>query len=324
MIHLCTYFDRHYLVRALALYQSLRAHCAPFTLWVLCLDHDTEIALENLRLPEVRPVTLAELEEGDMELARARPNRSLIEYYFTCSPSWPLYLFDHEPGIHVVTYVDADYLFYSSLRPVLEEFGQRSVGIIPHDFPSAKLELEKYGRFNVGLVVMRNDAAARSCLTWWRERCIEWCYDRVEPGRYNDQKYLDAFPDVCENLAVIQHRGARLAPWNWMNYELRRDGEGATVDGQPLIAYHFHGLRLYGHGLYDVRLSRYGRMPPDLRRWLYDGYIDALHAAEAWAGEALPETARRGAPIRGGHSLTRIALAAARRDLAVHRRSARR
>jgi hypothetical protein len=39
MLHFCTYFDSHYLARALALYDSLQEHCAPFELFVLCLDN---------------------------------------------------------------------------------------------------------------------------------------------------------------------------------------------------------------------------------------------------------------------------------------------
>ncbi|MCZ7663153.1 MAG: hypothetical protein M5U22_09600 [Thermoleophilia bacterium] len=253
----------------------------------------------------------------------AKRGRSSVEYYFTCTPSWPLYLLKAEPGIETLSYVDADYLFYSCLQPALDEVGERSIGIIRHRFPPRLRKLEVYGVFNVGLLVMRNDVAARECLNWWRERCLEWCYDRVEPGRFADQKYLDDFPRRFSSVGVIEHKGVGLAPWNWMNYRIAHEGNGGTIDGQPLIAYHFHGLRLYGERFYDVRLARYGRMPHDLRRWIYGGYVNALHSAQTWAGNALPESAKRAAPIRAGHGLHRLAIAAARRDLVLIRRGRR-
>jgi len=319
VIHFCTYFDANYLVRGLALYRSLQAHCDPFVLWVLCFDDTCYDALVRLDRPDLRPVSLAQFEQGDAELLRAKTGRSRVEYYFTCTPSWPLFLMEAHPDIDMVTYVDADLLFYSDARPVFAEMGSRSIGIIAHRFPPHLKRREVYGVYNVGLLAIRNDAVGRSCLEWWRERCLEWCFDRVEPGRFADQKYLDEFPHRFTGVAVIEQAGVGLAPWNWMQYEILLDDAGGTVDGEPLIAYHFHGLRLYGDRLYDVRLARYRRMPHALQRRLYDSYIGSLRAARDWAGDAVPTETLGGAPIRAGHGLHRLAVSAARGDLALYR-----
>jgi hypothetical protein len=320
--HFCTYFDANYLVRGLALYRSLEAHCDPFVLWVLCFDDASFAALVKLDRPDLRPVSLAQFEAGDADLLRAKLGRSRVEYYFTCTPSWPRYLMNAHPEIGMVTYVDADLLFFSDVEPLIAEIGTRSIGIIAHRFPPHLKKREVYGVYNVGLLTVRNDSTGRSCLEWWRERCLDWCFDRVENGCYADQKYLDEFPGrYGDAVVVIEHPGVGLAPWNWMNYEIELGDGGGAVDGRTLIAYHFHGLRLYGERFYDVRLARYRRMPRALRRDLYDGYVDALRAARAWAGEAIPAETMSGAPIRAGNGLLRLALAVVRGDLALYRSS---
>ncbi len=92
MRYFCTYFDSNYLDRGLALYNSLMRHAGRFRLWVLCFDDAAFDTLRSLALPGLEPIALAEFEKGDDALLAAKTNRSRFEYYFTCTPSLPLYL----------------------------------------------------------------------------------------------------------------------------------------------------------------------------------------------------------------------------------------
>jgi len=58
MYHLCTCFDRNYLLRGLTLYRSLAATGCDFTLNVLALDKETENTLVRLELPNLRTILL--------------------------------------------------------------------------------------------------------------------------------------------------------------------------------------------------------------------------------------------------------------------------
>ena len=61
MLYFCTYFDRHYLSRGLALYSSLREHSPPFELHVLCMDEEARGALDALGLPALKTIAIADL-----------------------------------------------------------------------------------------------------------------------------------------------------------------------------------------------------------------------------------------------------------------------
>src|SRR5688572_27556634 len=121
MVYFCTYFDQHYLPRALALYDSLQKHCPDFKLWALCMDQAAFALLTQRQLPEVYTIALEEFERDDELLLIAKQNRSKIEYYFTCTPSLPLYVLEQWQEVDMITYVDADLYLFSTPQPLFDE-----------------------------------------------------------------------------------------------------------------------------------------------------------------------------------------------------------
>jgi hypothetical protein len=280
MRHFCTYFDRHYLARGLALHASLTRHCPAFTLWVLCMDRITYDILSRLRRPGLEPIAIEELEAYDRPLAAVKTDRRPVEYYFTCTPALPVFLFETRAGIDLLTYIDADLFFFESPQPIFDEIGAASVAIIEHRFPAHLRDFERYGIYNVGWVSFRRDEAGQECVRWWRERCIEWCYDRYEDSRFADQKYLDDWPRRFRNVVSLQHLGANVAPWNVMQYRVESVKGRVFIDGTPLIFYHFHGFRRRNRWLYDTYLAAYGAVAGRvLRTRVYRRYARALVAA---------------------------------------------
>jgi hypothetical protein len=272
----CTYFDHRYLARAQVMLQSLKQHSdGPLHLWALCMTDEAYDALVRLRLADVTAVHLRELESADPELLAVKPTRSAVEYYFTCSPALPLYLLEHNPGIDVLTYLDADLCFYSSPEPLFDELGSGSVAITAHRFPADLLYLEDRGVYNVAWCSFRSDSNGLAVLRLWREQCLDWCYDRLENGRYGDQKYLDTWP-AMPGVVVLSHPGANLAPWNLRRHTLSYD-RALRSDGQPLIFYHFSGLKRDARWFYDLNLHIYGvaRSRVTVHR-LYRPYVSAL------------------------------------------------
>lgn len=287
--HYCTYFDHRYLPLGLALHASLQCVGGDFTLWVLALDEEAAAFLEESALPSLRVVRMAQLEIFDPELKAVEGSRSRVEYYFTCSPCFPRYLMDVE-GLSEVTYLDSDLWFFDSPEIVFDELGDGSVAIIPHRFAGpAKRSHARHGHYNVGWLTFRNNADGRACLEWWRAKCIEWCYDKIEPTRYADQKYLDYFEDRFHGVRAISHPGANLAPWNVAGHVVTLDVSRVHVDGKPLIFFHFQGLRRVAPGTYDTNFISYGaHMTRALRHGVFEPYLRALQDAEAFVSSRLP------------------------------------
>lgn len=286
MNHYCTFFDRGYLIQGVALWRSLAAQDQDAVLWVLALDDFTAAVLRETGGTWLRVVPLAELEADDPGLAAAKADRTQVEYYFTLSPCWPRWLLRAQPAIERLTYLDADMFFLASpagIFAALDE-AKASVLITAHRFPSWLRHYEQHGHFNVGLLVFANDDAGRGCLDTWREECLAWCHDRIEPGRYADQKYLDVWPErLGGRLLVLPDAGVNLAPWNWAGrrYECAADGV-VRVDDAPVVLFHYARFRpVWGTWWWQSGQLDYGVMPGRLRRALYGPYWRALERARA-------------------------------------------
>lgn len=274
----CTYFDRNYLVRGVSLISSMNRHENNFTLFVVCLDELTRIILTELDLPNVLLVPLHEVEERDTPLSAARHNRSAVEYYWTLTPSIILYLMQTH-RLEQLIYLDSDLFFFSSPDPIFQEFGDHSILIHGHRFSEKKKYLEIHGIYNVGLLVFKNDENGIACLKWWRDRCNEWCYARVEDGKYGDQLYLNHFATLFNKVHVLEHPGAGIAPWNHEQYNVTKDAAkgSISVDGYPLVFYHFHSLKfLQPNIIFPIPNMNYG-FPKDILEICYLPYFYALH-----------------------------------------------
>jgi hypothetical protein len=174
-----------------------------------------------------------------------RPTRSLVEYAWTAVPVTCRYVLAREDSISTVTYLDADLFFFGSPQPMFDELGHDSILVVPHRMPDPRDELAP-GKYNVGWVTLRRDASGTAALDSWRERCLDWCYERVEPGRFGDQKYLEDWPRRFERVKVSQNTAAGLAPWNQTSHELESSTHGSLVaDGRPVVFFHYSGLTLH-------------------------------------------------------------------------------
>ncbi|MFD2113090.1 methyltransferase domain-containing protein [Thiorhodococcus fuscus] len=299
--HYCAYFDYRYLVRGLAMIESLRAHAPYARFYILALDERCASMLNTMGLAGVEVISLGDLEAFDPELKQARTNRSLIEYYFTCTPCFPLFLLKTRSDIDMITYVDADTWFFADPEIIYDEIGDASIAITPHRFSSDRQDLVRYGIFNVGWISWRADADGLSCLETYRENCIDWCYDRLEDDRFADQKYLDKWPALYPKLRIIEHPGVNAALWNIDNYDFRQIGQEVMLSGRRLVFWHYHALRQRPDGQWSAGVApATAKRHPSLVDVIFRPYIRRLESLHSMLEKRFDSFAHDGMDIRYG------------------------
>ena len=277
MYNYCTLFDSHYLTRSLAMYQSLKKYSDCFHLYIFVFDNNSDHLLNTLDLECVTIISLQEFE--DDELLKVKPDRSAVEYCWTCTPSIIKYTIEIY-GLDCCTYLDADLYFYSDPSVLIEEMAHQSVLITEHRYTPQYDNSATAGIYCVQFMTFKNDAKGMTVLNWWRKACIEWCYARFEDGKMGDQKYLDSWVTQFDGVHVLQHLGA-VAPWNIQQYTIKNEENDVcglalkTSTMFNVIFYHFHGVKFVENN--RIELGFYKLNQGDIEM-LYKPYIKHLRA----------------------------------------------
>lgn len=230
-------FDVQFLPMGLALHDSLRRHSPSSILWVVCLDKRTADALRALDRPGVRIVPVNDIETD--ALRAVCTTRALREYYWTLTPWMFETVFDRAPAAPRVTYVDADLYFFRSPMVILDGMTAAHEALITHHAYAPQYDFSATsGPFCVQFLCVKRTAEARRVVAWWRDRCLEWCYAKLDADRFGDQRYLERWPEMLgERLLIINRSDWTGAPWNACLAE-DRAGPAWTP-----VFYHFHGFR---------------------------------------------------------------------------------
>jgi hypothetical protein len=185
-MNFCTLFDSNYMSRGVALYRSLEAHSDTFHLYILAFDNKCADTLVAMKLPHATVITLPEFEDED--LLRVKKERTRGEYCWTSTSSLILYCINTYNLPHC-TYLDADMYFYNSPQLLLDEVpAEYSVLITEHRYTKPYDQSATSGKYCVQFMYFKNDTNGMKVLNWWRNACIEWCYNRMEDGKFGDQK----------------------------------------------------------------------------------------------------------------------------------------
>ena len=285
-----TYFDSRYLLRGIALIASLREVGDQSQVIVVALDEDVERFFRAVPVAGVTLITLPEIESADLDLAAIKSTRSRVEYYFTLTSAIADFIMKliPESSNYWLCYLDSDLLFFSNPDKVFSDHAYANILLTPHEF-SLKLEhLAEYGQFNVGFIGWRTNAIGRQCVSDYRDRCIEWCFDRVEDGKFADQKYLDTWPQQYNGVVVLSGVPINVSYWNIGSFELTSEGGFLLLNGEKLIAWHFSGLVTRDH--WDYSLSHCAdeiTSCPEVISKVYAPYVYKLRSIREVAAEVI-------------------------------------
>ena len=280
LYNFCTLFDSNYLSRGIAMYESLSKHCANFHLYVFSFDDKSKEILDKLNFDKITIISLKEFESE--RLLSVKPERSIAEYCWTCTPSTILYVLNNY-DVDNCTYIDADLYFYSSPKVLFDEMGDQSVLITEHRFTQKYDRSAIAGTYCVQFITFKKNEEGLKVLNWWVNACLNWCYDRYEDGKFGDQKYLDDWTTRFKSVHVLQHLGGGMAPWNVQQYELiSRKDDGIEMKNRKdsrlfkAVFYHYHYVRFYEKGIVDFG---WFKLEKNIIQNFYAPYICALHKA---------------------------------------------
>ena len=265
MEHYVTLFDGLFLPQGIALHMSMERHLGDYNLWVLCVDDVAFTVLEKLKLPRVTLLRLSELETE--ELLEVKRARTVGEYCWTLTPLAPRFVMAADEAVSRVTYIDADLWFRRNPSPIFSELEQsgKSVLITEHAYSPRYDQSYTSGLFCVQFVTFNRDGG-ELVRKWWEDRCMEWCYARVEDGKFGDQKYLDDWPQrFGEVVHVLADKELALGPWNATRFPFGHS-----------VFFHFHALRVVSRSV--LRVGNY-LLPRPLIEHVYRPYAVDLKKA---------------------------------------------
>ena len=289
MINFCTLFDANYLARGLVTYESLMsvtegsAHLYVFAFDDLCLT-----TLKAMNLPNLTVISLAEFEDAD--LLRIKPTRSRGEYCWTCTSSTIHYCLRTFDLPHCI-YIDADMVFYQNPQVLLDEMPPTAnVLITEHRYTPQYDKSKLSGKYCVQFMYFDNSENGKRVLNWWRDRCLEWCFNRHEDGKFGDQKYLDDWLTRFQGVHSLQHLGGGLAPWNVQQFDFQlvknkilgnlKPKNGTHTEGPNFEAvfFHYHGVKLYQDNNFILAPKMYV-LKPNIKTLFYMPYLQKLKEA---------------------------------------------
>lgn len=270
MMNFCTLFDSYYIHKGIALYLSLEKVTQDFHLYVMAFDGDCYNKLLSFHFKHMTVELVDEIETPEMLAVKA--TRTKAEYCWTCGPS-VIYHFLSKNNLPNITYLDADLFFLSDPHVIQKEIGECSVAISEQGGEARNAE--RYGKYCVQYVFFKNDKDGVGALTWWRDRCIEWCYSRYEDGKYGDQKYLDQFEILFNNVHVIQNRGL-MGPWDTQFYSFNESTLTYNGVEYPLVFFHMSGNKFELKDKVLVFSIIESEVTPDLLRLFYKPYAELM------------------------------------------------
>jgi glycosyltransferase involved in cell wall biosynthesis len=191
------------------------------------------------------------------------------------------YVLDHVlrcSGFEKVVFIDSDVLTFARFERLLAELDRHDFVVTPHTLaplphPDRFWErptmgdLAFAGPLNSGLFGLRATAPAQAFLHAWRDLVTRPGAFMLELGGQSEQNAFNWVTSFVDEVRVLRDPAYNVAYWNLHDRSLRCAGlddpareHAWTVDGKPLVAFHFSGYSLsdpYTLSRHDRRHSLY-------------------------------------------------------------------
>jgi hypothetical protein len=296
-----TICSRNYLAYALALQQSLQAHepNVPFFIYL------ADAALEPDQRPAAEIIPIRDL--GLPDLLDMAFRYTVMEFNTAIKADCFLDLLTRR-GFEAAVYLDPDIQVFAPLTEVHAALaGGASAVLTPHllgplpagAFPG-ELDILKSGVFNLGFAAFAHTEESLAFIRWWAGKLHSDCYSAPEKGLFVDQRFVDFAPAHIQHLSVLRHPSYNVAYWNTARRNVSGSDGQYTVDGAPLVFFHFSGVVPDNPAVFSKHLGPVAANASGALMSLVHGYIAALETKEHGRWSALPYAYghfRDGSPI---------------------------
>ena len=262
-----THLYFNYMPQFLALYMSLNRNVTNFRLWVVCLDEKVQAALSSF---DERVRTILFDERAPAEVLATKTTRSIGEYCWTVTPFLADLVFDCSDAEHI-TYIDCDCWFARNPMLIFDEFfsSGKSCLISKHAYHPDYDQSITSGVYCVQFIIF-DRVKSRPIRDQWSAQCLQWCYNRVEDGKFGDQKYLESWPyQFSREVHVLADESRIMGPWSAKRFPY----SDADI-------WHFHGLRLkFENEEVKVNINSHYELPSPTFEAIYQPYIRDINNA---------------------------------------------
>ncbi|HSI54105.1 MAG TPA: hypothetical protein VK981_09070 [Ramlibacter sp.] len=240
-----TIVSPNYLAYARVLGDSLAQHAAHGDFRVLVVNRADAPVREAVATAGLEVTYATELGIPDFEHLAYKYD--LVELNTALKPTFLKSLFDQ--GYDQVVYLDPDICLYQPLAPVDEALAQAEIVLIPHALAPAMdglrpsdIDFLRTGAYNLGFIALRRGPQALALLDWWERRCLAQGFNDPGFGTFVDQKWMDLAPSYFDSVHILKHPGCNVAYWNLHERSIAGAAGGYSVNGAPLVFFHFSGV----------------------------------------------------------------------------------
>jgi len=288
MKNFCCVADFNFLNRVVALDKSLKKYCEEYTLHLLCLDKEI---FDIINSSNIKKYLINNLVEQDVLLEKSKNNEPSEEALINCGGNtekakklqfiWSLSAYFswyclENLDIEDILYIDSDIYFFDDWRKIYSNIKEEdSVGLVEHRCPYNP----KNGKYNVGIVYFKNNFDGYKCATSWKNWLLMQNNEFSKThGTCGDQKYLELFLELFQNIFVFDNFIGHLAPWNFQYHQYNDEKIVWNGKQQDLLYCHFSNFSPDFVKNSYIPAPRHGilSLQNKLLKKMYDEYFEAI------------------------------------------------
>jgi hypothetical protein len=240
-----TLCSANYLAHAKTLGDSLREHDPDYHFVIGLVDR----LPKELKASYWHPCELIPVEDLGIPTFEAMAQKySMVELNTAVKPFYMKHLYQRDPSVEAVIYLDPDVLVCASLKSLADKLRTHNIIVTPHSCTFDDTQTNIFyeigmlstGIYNLGFIATSRSDTTFAFLNWWQKRLENYCYYRAGTGMFVDQIWLTLAPLYFADIYVEKDFGYNVCYWNHFERHLSQVNGQYFVNGQhALVFYHF-------------------------------------------------------------------------------------